>query len=108
VKNPCILSSEDSMKVYILKNKDGEFGSHNFAIAYDGFRKMGWETVFYRRLDSTRLSDLTAETDRGETLLIEINDGYSIGSYGLFSADYARLLASRWAQMTGARDFSIY
>jgi hypothetical protein len=246
------------MKVYILKNKDGEFGSHNFAIAYDGFRKMGWEIVFYNRLDSPRLADLTAEdvvvgyiedvnlalfqlgieppaeinypdelasflgrkiwrsqvnyiakhpelwnvfikpahrskkftgrvvtsakdliscgdesedteiwcsepvkflaewrcfvrygeilgvksyygdwrqhfdpqvienaiatyhsapagyaadfgvTDAGETLLIEINDGYSIGSYGLFPADYARLLASRWAQMTGAKDYSIY
>ncbi len=47
-------------------------------------------------------------TDRGETLLIEVNDGYSIGAYGLFPPDYARLLASRWAQMTGARDYSIY
>jgi hypothetical protein len=47
-------------------------------------------------------------TDTGATLLIEVNDGYSIGSYGLFSADYARLLASRWAQMTGTRDYSIY
>jgi hypothetical protein len=246
------------MKVYILKNKDGEFDSHNFAIAYDGFRKMGWEIVFYSRIDSPRLSDLTDEdvvvgyiedvnlalfqlgiespaeinypdelsnflgrkiwrsqvnyiakhpelwnvfikpahrskkftgrvvtstkdliscgdesedteiwcsepvkflaewrcfvrygeilgvkfyygdwrqhfdpqvienaisayhsapagygadfgvTDKGETLLIEVNDGYSIGSYGLFPADYARLLASRWAQMTGAKDYSIY
>ena len=40
--------------------------------------------------------------------LIEVNDGYSIGSYGLFPADYARLLSSRWAQMTGAKDYSIY
>jgi ATP-grasp domain, R2K clade family 3 len=47
-------------------------------------------------------------TDKGKTLLIEVNDGYSIGSYGLFPPDYARLLASRWAQMTGSRDDSIY
>ncbi len=47
-------------------------------------------------------------TDKGETLLIEVNDGYSIGAYGLFPADYARLLASRWAQVTGSRDYSIY
>jgi hypothetical protein len=246
------------MKVYILKNKDGEFGSYNFAIAYDGFRKMGWEIVTFTQQDDPLLADLTPEdvvvgyietiqtallrlgiaipksinypddltnflgrrvwrsrinyiakhpelwnifikpadspkkfkgrllttakdliscgdefedteiwcsepvkflaewrcfvrygeilgvksyygdwrqhfdsqvienaiaayhsapagygadfgvTDKGETLLIEVNDGYSIGSYGLFPADYARLLASRWAQMTGARDYSIY
>ena len=47
-------------------------------------------------------------TDTGETLLIEVNDGYSIGSYGLFPADYARLLSSRWAQITGSKDYSIY
>jgi ATP-grasp domain, R2K clade family 2 len=246
------------MKVYILKNKDGEFGSHNFAIAYDGFQKMGWEIVTFTQQDNPLLPDLTPEdvvvgyietiqtallrlgipipdsinypddltnflgrkvwrsrinyiakhpelwnifikpadsqkkfkgrlltsakdliscgdefedteiwcsepvkflaewrcfvrygeilgvksyfgdwrqhfdpqviehaisayhsapagygadfgvTDKGETLLIEVNDGYSIGSYGLFPADYARLLASRWAQMTGAKDYSIY
>ena len=246
------------MKAYILKNKDGEFASANCAIAYDGFRKMGWETCFFKRSDDPRLPDLKRSdvvvgfiedvnqallklgiesppeinypaelvsflgrkiwrsqidyiakhpeswnifikpatlakkfkgrlltsakdliscgdefedteiwcsepvnflaewrcfvrygeilgvksyygdwrvhldpqviedaiaaytsapagyaadfgvTDRGETLLIEVNDGYSIGAYGLFPPDYARLLTSRWAQMTGARDDSIY
>jgi hypothetical protein len=246
------------MKAYIVQNKDGEFASVNFAVAYDGFRKMGWEIIPFSRLDNSRLADLTPEdvvvgyiedvnsalfqlgiespveinypdeltsflgrkiwrshinyiakhpelwnifikpatlskkftgrlltsakdliscgdefedteiwcsepvnflaewrcfvrygeilgvkhyygdwrvhfdpqvienaiaaydsapagyaadfgvTDKGETLLIEVNDGYSIGSYGLFPADYARLLASRWAQITGSRDYSIY
>jgi ATP-grasp domain, R2K clade family 2 len=246
------------MKVYIVQNKDGEFASVNFAVAYDGFRKMGWEIVPFSRHDNTRLSNLIPDdvvvgyiedvnaafvqlgieapaeinypdeltcflgrkiwksrinyiakhpeswnvfikpatlskkftgrlvrsskdliscgdefedteiwcsepvnflaewrcfvrygeilgvksyfgdwrvhfdpqviekaiaaytsapagyaadfgvTDKGETLLIEVNDGYSIGAYGLFSADYARLLAARWAQMTGSRDYSIY
>jgi hypothetical protein len=246
------------MKAYILKNKSGEFASTNCAIAYDGFREMGWEIVPFRQLDNPLLPDLNPEdvvvgfietvqtallksgilvpeainypddlaiflgrkvwrsrinyiakhpelwnvfikpvtspkkfkgrlltspkdliscgdefedteiwcsepvnflaewrcfvrygeilgvksyygdwrvhfnpqvienaiaayhsapagyaadfgvTDKGETLLIEVNDGYSIGSYGLFPADYARLLASRWAQITGSRDYSIY
>lgn len=246
------------MKVYILKDKDGEFKSYNFAIAYDGFRIMGWEIVTFTQSDNPLLPDLKPEdvvvgyietihtallqlgiaipesvnypdelanflgrkvwrsrinyiakhpeswnifvkpadspkkfkgrlvtsakdliscgdefedteiwcsepvqflaewrcfvrygeilgvksyygdwrqhfdpqvienaiaaynsapagyaadfgvTDKGETLLIEVNDGYSIGSYGLFSADYSRLLASRWAEMTESRDYSIY
>jgi len=43
-------------------------------------------------------------TDKGETLLIEINDGYALGHYGLFSLDYAKLLSARWAELTGTAD----
>lgn len=43
-------------------------------------------------------------TDKGETLLVEINEGYSIGSYGLDSITYAKFLATRWAQLTGTQD----
>lgn len=43
-------------------------------------------------------------TDEGKTILIEINDGYALGSYGLFYLDYAKLLAARWAELTGTQD----
>lgn len=43
-------------------------------------------------------------TDTGKTLLIEVNDGYALGSYGLFYIDYAKLLAARWAELTGTKD----
>ena len=43
-------------------------------------------------------------TDDGRTLLIEVNDGYSLGCYGLFYLDYAKLLAARWAQLTNTVD----
>ena len=43
-------------------------------------------------------------TDTGKTLLIEVNDGYALGSYGLFYIDYAKLLAARWAELTGTED----
>lgn len=44
---------------------------------------------------------LTAD---GRTLLIEINDGYALGCYGLFYLDYAKLLSARWAELTGTKD----
>lgn len=44
---------------------------------------------------------LTAD---GRTLLIEVNDGYSLGCYGLFYLDYAKLLSARWAELTGTED----
>ncbi|EKQ54536.1 MULTISPECIES: ATP-grasp domain-containing protein [unclassified Clostridium] len=43
-------------------------------------------------------------TDKGETLLIEVNDGYSLGCYGLFDIDYAKLLSARWAELTNTID----
>lgn len=43
-------------------------------------------------------------TKDGRTLLIEVNDGYSLGCYGLYYLDYAKLLAARWAELTGTED----
>lgn len=34
--------------------------------------------------------------------VIECNDGYALGSYGFHRANYAELLATRWAQLTGS------
>lgn len=43
-------------------------------------------------------------TDQGETLLIEVNDGYALGHYGMSSLDYAKLLSARWAELTNTMD----
>lgn len=43
-------------------------------------------------------------TNDGRTLLLEVNDGYALGSYGLFPLDYAKLLSARWAELTGSKD----
>lgn len=43
-------------------------------------------------------------TSDGRTLLLEVNDGYALGSYGLFPLDYAKLLSARWAELTGSKD----
>ncbi len=49
------------MKVYILKDKYGEFASTNCAIAYDGFRQMGWEIVPFQQSDNPLLANLTPQ-----------------------------------------------
>ena len=38
-------------------------------------------------------------TNDGTTLLIEANDGYSIGNYGLDGMDYVRILKARWFEL---------
>lgn len=41
-------------------------------------------------------------TSDGQTLLVEVNDGHSMGDYGLHSIVYARMLEARWCELTGA------
>lgn len=43
-------------------------------------------------------------TDDGRTLLIEVNDGFALGCYGLPDTEYAKLLAARWAELNGTQD----
>lgn len=40
-------------------------------------------------------------TDDGHTLLVEINDGHSLGNGGLVANLYAELLRARWEEMAG-------
>lgn len=43
-------------------------------------------------------------TKTNQTLLIEVNEGYSLGAYGLMAIPYTKLLAARWAEMTETED----
>lgn len=42
----------------------------------------------------------------GNTALVEVNDGHSMGDYGLYPALYARLLEARWCELTGKEPIS--
>lgn len=39
-------------------------------------------------------------TSEGKTVLVEMNEGYAFGHYGLHPVSYARMLSARWHQMT--------
>ncbi|WP_345204700.1 ATP-grasp domain-containing protein [Chryseobacterium ginsengisoli] len=41
----------------------------------------------------------------GETILVEVNDGHSLGTYGLSSAHYAKFLSARWSELTQTEDY---
>lgn len=40
-------------------------------------------------------------TDDGRTLVVEVNDAFALGSYGLPSVRYADLVLDRWAEIVG-------
>jgi hypothetical protein len=41
----------------------------------------------------------------GEMFLVEVNDGHSLGTYGISSAHYAKFLSARWSELTETEDF---
>lgn len=43
-------------------------------------------------------------TKDGRTLLVELNDAYALGSYGLSNISYAKLISARWSQLLGVKD----
>ena len=45
-----------------------------------------------------------AVTDKGETILIEVNDGFALGCYGMAYWNYSKFLITRWAQITNTLD----
>jgi hypothetical protein len=44
--------------------------------------------------------------DTGCMKLVEVNDGHSLGSYGMGAVDYAKFLAARWSELTNTRDYA--
>ncbi len=43
--------------------------------------------------------------ENNETVLVEVNDGHSLGTYGLLSSHYARFLSARWSELTRTEDY---
>jgi hypothetical protein len=43
--------------------------------------------------------------EKGETILVEVNDGHSLGTYGLSSSNYAKFLSARWSELTETEDY---
>lgn len=41
----------------------------------------------------------------GEHYLIEVNDGHSLGTYGMGAISYAKFLSARWAELTQTEDY---
>ena len=43
-------------------------------------------------------------TREGRTLLVEFNEAYALGCYGLYSINYAKLISARWSQILERED----
>lgn len=43
--------------------------------------------------------------ENNKTVLVEVNDGHSLGSYGISSQNYAKFLSARWSELTNTIDY---
>lgn len=57
----------------------------------------------YRNAPAGYGIDFGVTADR-RTLLVEVNDGYALGCYGLQHDLYAQLLCARWSELIGVED----
>lgn len=40
--------------------------------------------------------------------LVEVNDGHSLGTYGISAINYAKFLSARWAELTKTKDYAFF
>ena len=44
-------------------------------------------------------------TSQGDTQLVEVNDGFALGNYGLSGGVYTAMIEARWRELMGLRDY---
>lgn len=83
-------------KIVGAKNYSGDYSLvPNFHIIEDAVKT-------YTREDAPAAYSLDwAVTKTGRTALIEINDGFGLGTYGLNSMTYAKMIIARWREIMG-------
>lgn len=77
--------------------------------------KGDWDKTIDLNVVKNAISDFTSQpnsyaldfgiTEDKKTILVEVNDGHSLGSYGISSQNYAKFLSARWSQLTNTTDY---
>lgn len=83
------------------KGRDYEAWRHHYDVAV--VDKMMEAFVSWEGRPAACSMDIGVTRD-GRTLLIEFNDAYSLGAYGLADVYYAKLISARWAQLLNRPD----
>ena len=78
------------------------------------YYKGAWDSRLDLKIVNTAISTFTSQPaaycldfgidDNGKYFLIEVNDGHSLGSYGMGAISYAKFLSARWSELTKTKD----
>lgn len=95
----------DFYDVYSIMNFYGEQIEKGYLYHYDAqvLNSMMESFVSWEDRPMACSMDICVTKD-GRTLLVEFNDAYSLGAYGLADIYYAKLISARWSQLLGVKD----
>ncbi len=82
---------------------DSEYKGYLFHYDPVVLQKMIGAFVSWNQRPAACSMDICVTAD-GRTLLVEINDAYSLGCYGLPGILYAKMISARWSQLLGRED----
>lgn len=116
----CGLNGED---VEIYCNEIVEFkAEYRMFVLYDEIQMISfYKGDFYYTYDSKIIDEIMSAfktwekrpkgcsidigvDSKGRTLVIEVNDGYSLGAYGCFEIPYAKIISARFSQLMNVQD----
>ncbi len=99
-----IVDFESEYRVYIHKDRGILGVKHYLGDPYITPDKSFVEQVYKESKENLDQNSYTLDVGidvNGENYLIEINDGWSVGNYGLNPIDYFSFVKTRWLQITG-------
>lgn len=77
--------------------------------------KGDWDKVLNIATVKAAIADFTSQPrayaldfgvdENNDTILVEVNDGHSLGSYGISALHYAKFLSARWSELTDTTDY---
>lgn len=91
--------SEYRLMIHAGKIKDSRFYRGNFRVAPN--YKVADEFLATIELPPIAYSLDLGVTDDGRTFVVEINDAFSLGHYGMPHTPYAHMVLERWEQIVG-------
>ena len=99
-----IVQFESEYRVYIHKDRGILGVKHYLGDPYITPDESFVEEIYQLSKSNLNQNSYTLDIGidlNGESYLIEINDGWSVGNYGLNPVDYFSFVKTRWLQMTG-------
>lgn len=103
VQDP-IYDIESEYRVYVNKDRGIIGVKHYLGDPYlkldENFVNEVWSSAKKNLKENSYSLDFGIK-ENGENFLIEVNDGWAIGNYGLTPYDYYSFIKARWLQLTG-------
>jgi hypothetical protein len=99
-----VVSFKSEYRFYIFKNEIVDFFKYYVSDWKDSF-ELNLDVVedIFRILKSLKMPvfySLDVGTDSlGRTLIVELNDGYALGNYGLSPLKYTEMTIERWREI---------